>query len=76
MLKSAEACSREIQRSILELFRPGSEQNQRGQDMLEFALLAGFIAVAIAAVVPYSITAPVSSVFSKIQFYMKAWGNA
>ncbi len=76
MLKTTEAWLRAIQRSTFELFRPGNEQNRRGQEMLEFALLAGFIAVTIAAVIPYSITAPVSSVFNKIEIYMKTWANA
>jgi Flp pilus assembly pilin Flp len=37
----------------------------RGQDMVEYALLAGFIAVAAGAVLP-SISADISTIFSKM----------
>lgn len=46
-----------------------------GQDMIEFALLAGFIAVAIAATIPYGVTGPISSVFNKLHYYMVNYAN-
>lgn len=76
MLSTTEVCIREVQRSVFELFRPGGQRSRRGQELIEYALLAGFIAVTIAAVIPYSVTAPISSVFNKIEIYMKAWGGA
>ena len=47
----------------------------RGQEMVEYALLAGFIAVSVAAFVPYTVTTPISSIFSKVQTYLTGWGN-
>jgi Flp pilus assembly pilin Flp len=47
----------------------------RGQELVEYALLAGFIVVSVAAFVPYTVSAPISSVFSKVQTYLSAWGN-
>jgi len=76
MLSSTEVCIREVQRSILELFIPGSPRGKRGQELIEYALIAGFIAVTVAAVVPYSVTAPISAVFNKIELYMKTWCGA
>ena len=43
--------------------------------MVEYALMAGFIAVSVAAFVPYSVTTPISSIFSKVQTYLAGWGN-
>ena len=40
-------------------------QDERGQDMVEYALLAGFIAVAAGAVLP-SISSNSSIIFSKM----------
>ena len=37
----------------------------RGQDMVEYALLGGFIAVAAAATFP-PLAAPISTIFSKV----------
>ncbi len=39
--------------------------DDRGQDMVEYALLAGFIAVAAGAVLP-GISASISTIFSKM----------
>jgi pilus assembly protein Flp/PilA len=40
-----------------------------GQDLIEYALMAGFVAVATAALVP-NITSSISTVFSKITSVM------
>ena len=40
-------------------------QDERGQDLVEYALLAGFIAVAAGAVLP-SISSNISIIFSKM----------
>lgn len=58
-----------------ELFHPGSPRACRGQDLVEYALMAGFVAVAVAAIIPYQVTGPISGIFSKIEFYMKTVGN-
>lgn len=40
-------------------------QDTRGQDLIEYALMAGFVAVAAGAVMP-SVTTSISKIFSKI----------
>jgi pilus assembly protein Flp/PilA len=41
-------------------------KDERGQDLIEYALMAGFVAVAAGAVLP-NISSSISTVFSKIQ---------
>jgi len=41
-------------------------QDKRGQDLIEYALLAGFVAVAAGAIFPTSLTPNISMIFSKI----------
>lgn len=60
---------------MMELFHPASIRGHQGQDLIEYALLAGFVAVAVAAVIPYAVTGPAASIFSKIAFYLKTIGN-
>ena len=40
-------------------------KDQRGQDLIEYALMAGFVAVAAGAVMP-SVATSISTIFSKI----------
>lgn len=44
-------------------------RDTRGQDLIEYALMAGFIAVAAAAVMP-GIATSISQIFSKVQSVM------
>lgn len=37
-----------------------------GQDLIEYALMAGFVAVAAGAIFPSTITPSISSIYSKI----------
>lgn len=60
---------------IWALFTPGSAQNRRGQELVEYALLAGFIVVSVAATVPYQITAPLSTIFNRIHTHLLANGG-
>jgi pilus assembly protein Flp/PilA len=46
----------------------------RGQDLIEYALMAGFVAVAAGAVMP-SVSTHVSTVFSKISSVLVAGGG-
>jgi Flp pilus assembly pilin Flp len=65
-----------IARSQLrELFIPGSARNRNGQELVEYALMVGFIAVSVAATVPYQVTTPVSAIFSKIKGYLVLHGG-
>ncbi len=41
-------------------------KDTRGQDLIEYALLAGFVAVAAGAIFPTTIAPNISSIFSKI----------
>lgn len=41
-------------------------KDARGQDLVEYALMAGFVAVAAGALMP-NISASISTIFSKIQ---------
>jgi pilus assembly protein Flp/PilA len=41
----------------------------RGQDMVEYALMAGFVAVAGGAIFPTTLMPGVSSIFSKLTTY-------
>ena len=60
---------------IVELFRAKSASGRCGQELVEYALIVGFIAVSTAAFIPYSITTPISSIFSKIAVYLVQLGN-
>jgi Flp pilus assembly pilin Flp len=57
------------------LFTPGSAQNRKGQELVEYALLAGFIAVSVAATIPYQITTPLSTIFNRIHMHLLANGG-
>jgi Flp pilus assembly pilin Flp len=43
--------------------------NRSGQDLIEYALVAGFVAVAAAAVFPSTLMPDVSMIFSKLDIY-------
>jgi pilus assembly protein Flp/PilA len=49
----------------LYIFLSNLARNERGQDMVEYALLAGFIAVAAGATLP-GISTSISTIFSKM----------
>ena len=43
--------------------------DRRGQDLVEYALMAGFVAVAGGAIFPSTLMPGISSIFSKINTY-------
>ena len=45
-------------------------RNQRGQDLVEYALMAGFVAVAAGALMP-NVSSSISIIFSKISSIAK-----
>jgi len=49
-------------------------RDDRGQDLIEYALMAGFVAVAAGAVVPNSID-QISAIFSKIVVKLTSAAN-
>ena len=46
-------------------------QDNKGQDLIEYALMAGFVAVAAGAIMP-SVSNSISTIFSKIDSVMTA----
>jgi Flp pilus assembly pilin Flp len=58
-------------RGWIQALRVKLHQDVRGQDMIEYALMAAFVAVASAAVLP-SGTAGISTVLSKVSSVMSA----
>ena len=48
--------------------------DKRGQDLIEYALMAGFVAVAAGAIMP-SVATSISVIFSKISSVMTAAAN-
>lgn len=58
--------------NLLQLIQLGCARlakDQRGQDLIEYALMAGFVAVAAGAVMP-SISSSISTIFSEISSVM------
>jgi len=55
-----------MQESLIKLAR-----DVRGQDLIEYALMAGFVAVAAGAVMP-SVAASISTIFSQVSSVMAA----
>ncbi len=49
-------------------------KDTRGQDLIEYALMAGFVAVAAGAIMP-SVATSISTIFSKIASVMAAASN-
>jgi pilus assembly protein Flp/PilA len=43
--------------------------NRGGQDLIEYALMAGFVAVAAGAIFPATLMPDVSYIFSKVNMY-------
>lgn len=46
-------------------------RDTRGQDLIEYALMAGFVAVAAGAIMP-NVSSSISTIFSKIDSVMSA----
>ncbi len=49
-------------------------RDTRGQDLVEYALLAGFVAVAAGALLP-TIASSISNIFSKLELALKSAGG-
>lgn len=50
-------------------------RDTRGQDLIEYALMAGFVAVAAGAIMP-GVASSISTIFSKIASVMTAAQNS
>jgi len=53
-------------------FMCGLHNDLRGQDLVEYALMAGFVAVAGGAVFPTTLMPGVSTIFSRINIFTAA----
>ncbi len=51
--------------NTLNLFILRLAQNRKGQDLIEYALMAGFVAVAAGAIMP-GVSTSISTIFSKV----------
>lgn len=49
-------------------------RNRRGQDLIEYALMAGFVAIAAGAAMP-GVSTRISTIFSKIVVTLTSAGN-
>jgi len=59
-------------RNLIQLARVWKDT--RGQDLIEYALMAGFVAVAAGAIMP-NVATSISTIFSKIGSVMTAAAN-
>lgn len=64
-----------INKRLFQLVAISSRAGCSGQDLIEYALMAGFVAVAIAGFIPYSVTAPITLIFTKIENFLVTRGN-
>ena len=53
----------------------GRLKESSGQDLIEYALLAGFVAVAGGALIPWGASGPISTIFSKLSELMTSLGG-
>ena len=49
-------------------------KDQKGQDLIEYALMAGFVAVAAGAIMP-GVASSISTIFSKVASVMASASN-
>lgn len=75
MLERVRTFSQWLSSQLFLVCAPNSPQNTKAQDLIEYALLVGFLAVAAGAFIPYSVTTPVSKIFSRIEFYLLTTGS-
>lgn len=55
-----------LHQRVLELLRLTSGKGRSGQDLIEYALVVGFIAVACAAMIPYTATESMKAIYNRI----------
>lgn len=71
-MRNPELQGEEIKREMKNLIlRLQIWKDTRGQDLIEYALMAGFVAVAAGAIMP-GVSSSISVVFSKVGSVMKA----
>jgi Flp pilus assembly pilin Flp len=75
ILRLSRSAISEARSRFTELVRWSSNMGCQGQDLVEYALMAGFVAVAVAAFIPYSVMGPITTIFTKIGNYLVIKGN-
>ena len=55
--------------TLVSLYLKQSWKDKRGQDLIEYALMAGFVAVAAGAIMP-NVAASISTIFSQVASVM------
>ncbi len=55
-----------LHQRVLELLQLQSRRGRSGQYLIEYALIVGFIAVACAALIPYTATESMRSIYQRI----------
>jgi Flp pilus assembly pilin Flp len=50
-------------------------RDERGQDLIEYALLTGVVTIMIGAALPNTMVAPVSSIYSKVTSVLVRFGD-
>jgi pilus assembly protein Flp/PilA len=55
--------------TLVSLYLKQSWKDKRGQDLIEYALMAGFVAVAAGAIMP-NVASSISTIFSEISSVM------
>ena len=50
-------------------------RDERGQDFIEYALMAGFVGLMGAAIIPIVIVPPLSSIWSRVQTVLDRWNT-
>jgi Flp pilus assembly pilin Flp len=52
--------------AVHELLRRQLLRSESGQDLIEYALVVGFLAVTIAATIPYAVTEPINAIYTEV----------
>lgn len=53
-------------RRLEDLWKPAEPRGRQGQDLVEYALIVGLIAVACAALIPYTATNTMREIYNRI----------
>lgn len=61
--------------SVLRLLRRFLRSTS-GQDLVEYALLAGFVAVGAGALIPYGVAEPITKIFNSLIEVLRSIGGA
>ncbi|MCS7041720.1 MAG: hypothetical protein NZR01_02910 [Bryobacteraceae bacterium] len=66
MQRHMQATYWQIRKRLFELLSCDGRRSRSGQDLVEYALIVGFIAVACGALIPYTATESMRAIYSRI----------